>query len=617
MRTYVGTYDDIERRCKVVMADGVERPTASRLFPPPTPSPERELPHLAAYSADGFGWGHDGDGPSDLAHAILYRELATEVPASVYLRFRDEVVARFPVEGFHLPASEVWDWIRANRAFVEQHVFGVEPEQPVLAVVDPGQREGRDMTSAPVSEVVQGPSASKLVEACEEAWADIRCRHAELPEVVVVLGSGVERGRLVKLGHWWGGRWLADGQVRGEVLLAGEALHLEPKQVFEVLLHEAAHGINAARGVKDTSRGGRYHNERFAVTAREVGLEVQPMPPYGMARTELTPATEATYVDAIERLGDTMRIARQLQGIKGVGAEQGGEIQGGGPGAEAGRSRTAPSASCGCGRKLRMHPGTLAKGPVICGLCGSEFTVGAEVRQLPEAASSRPSNVDDSFVARRREALRSTANDDLRGRMLRDRERIASGVDDPSAWFEGSAPLLTKRLERIDAAVAELDDRRPDDPVRPVDDSTDQRVERWYAAYGTLDERPMVAADDLEQEQLASLARAVLRRDGSIRGPDLDLGPLDVAVGDRVVVVRPLHDGPPLGTPGDVVGVDHGSERCKVDFSTWGTLEIEPDSEAACAIGHDYAVVDLAQPVDPVLALEAERQRAMVLEREP
>src|SRR3546814_5109715 len=69
--------------------------------------------------------------------------------------------------------------------------------------------------------------------------------HPDLPAVVIVLGSGVERGRLVKLGHWWGGRWVADGQTRGEVLLAGEALHLTPAQVFEVLLHEGAHGLNA------------------------------------------------------------------------------------------------------------------------------------------------------------------------------------------------------------------------------------------------------------------------------------------------------------------------------------------------------------------------------------
>src|SRR3546814_14525452 len=96
-----------------------------------------------------------------------------------------------------------------------------------------------------------------LVAACSEAWAAIQQHHPDLPAVGMVLWSGVGRGRVVKLGHWWGGRWVADGQTRGELLLAGEALHLTPAQVFEVLLHEGAHGLNAARGIKDTSRGGR------------------------------------------------------------------------------------------------------------------------------------------------------------------------------------------------------------------------------------------------------------------------------------------------------------------------------------------------------------------------
>ena len=69
-------------------------------------------------------------------------------------------------------------------------------------------------------------AASDLVAGVRRSTATVQNRHPELPDVVVVLGTGVERGRLVKLSHWWGGRWMADCQVRGEVLLAGEPLHL-------------------------------------------------------------------------------------------------------------------------------------------------------------------------------------------------------------------------------------------------------------------------------------------------------------------------------------------------------------------------------------------------------
>lgn len=89
--------------------------------------PARSLPHTPLHSPDGFGWGYAGSGPADLAHAILHRELAENVPPDVYLHFRDEVIASLPADRFELPASDVWDWIRTNRALVEDRVFGAAP----------------------------------------------------------------------------------------------------------------------------------------------------------------------------------------------------------------------------------------------------------------------------------------------------------------------------------------------------------------------------------------------------------------------------------------------------------------------------------------------------------
>ncbi|WP_219419925.1 hypothetical protein [Pseudonocardia nigra] len=40
------------------------------------------------------------------------------------------------------------------------------------------------------------------------------------------------------------------------------------------LLHEAAHGVATTRGIKDTSRQGRYHNRKFAELAEELGITV-------------------------------------------------------------------------------------------------------------------------------------------------------------------------------------------------------------------------------------------------------------------------------------------------------------------------------------------------------
>jgi hypothetical protein len=605
MRTYVGSVDPTTGRRSVVITDQDDHPgggdlrrllqelaeeSTARYLGRPDPDPGRRtrvleglraavrkpearpLPHRALHSPAGFGWGHTGQGPADLAYAILQRELVEEVPSEVYLVFCDQVISHLPVTGFHLPASDVWTWIKDNRTLIDEKVFGVEPDRPALAVV--GDEDAPAASGDSPSPL--GPTASALVHACEVAWGDIRVRHPELPEVVVVLGSGVERGRLVKLGHWWGGRWIADGEVRGEVLLAGEALHLEPKHVFEVLLHEAAHGLNAARGVKDTSRGGRYHNEKFATTAREVGLKVRAMPPYGMASTELTAETEASYEASITALGDAMRIARQLDGIKGVGAEG---SNGKDTTAQPQRSRNAPGSECGCGRKMRMHESVLAQGPVICGVCGTDFTTDAGVRHEVELAQE-PTNVDTSFQARRREALAAERQRQL-GDLVEDTPRTAGH------------------------------------PAKRAGRSADDCLSAWYARYGTAQEAPIVAVDPADKDDLERTARALLRQDGTLRGPDVDLGPLDVAVGDRLVVQQQLDGGPPRGTLGSVVLVDAEHESCTVDFATWGTLQVDADSAEADALLYDYASIGDPHEVDVVRAPTVEREPVMSVELEP
>ncbi len=245
---------------------------------------------------------------------------------------------------------------------------------------------------AALIEASTDPLASDLVVACETVWRRIQHHHSELPPAVMLLGTGVERGRLVKLGHWWGGRWLADGDVRGEVLLAGEALHLAPEDVFEVLLHEAAHGINASRGIKDTSRGGRYHNARFKKTAVEVGLDVQQVDPYGFAKTSVPPHMAKRYATEIDHLASVMRIARRIPHTAiangKTSEERGGETSG----AEDNESQRqkVKAAECGCGRRMRMAPSVLAQGPVTCGNCGSDFVVDRGVdRALAEAQPGR------------------------------------------------------------------------------------------------------------------------------------------------------------------------------------------------------------------------------------
>ena len=49
------------------------------------------------------------------------------------------------------------------------------------------------------------------------------------------------------------------------LFVAGECLAESPRQTLQTMLHEAVHALAHTRGVKDTSRGGKYHNKRAFV----------------------------------------------------------------------------------------------------------------------------------------------------------------------------------------------------------------------------------------------------------------------------------------------------------------------------------------------------------------
>lgn len=312
--------------------------------------------------------------------------------------------------------------------------------------------------------------ASRLVAACEEAWRALQRHHPEIPDAVIVLGTGLERGRLVKLGHWWGGQWVVEEGRRAEVLLAGEALHLSPEAVFEVLIHEAAHGLNAARGVKDTSRGGRYHNGHFKTAAEALGVAVFRMKPNGWAFTELTPETRERYADTIAAIGAEMRLARHLPARSpshdGANQENGAGVAGDADGGGKRTSGRAVSASCSCGRRMRMAPSVLAAGPVTCGRCGADFqaarqaeiaadpTAGTDRQPAAEASHPAAAVVDGSFMERRRQAL---AADDGQG------GPFAEGLRHLEDWEAALVELVRRDGDAETRRMLEVfRERRPD-----------------------------------------------------------------------------------------------------------------------------------------------------------
>jgi hypothetical protein len=202
-----------------------------------------------------------------------------------------------------------------------------------------------------------GNAASGLVAALERAWTPIRARHPQVPEVVMAVASGSagRRGEL-KLGHFAERRWRVATAERPELFVGGEGLAAGAVEVLGTLLHEAAHGLAASRGVQDTSRQGRYHNRRYATLAGELGLTVGTAGSRGWTTTAVPAETTTAYAAVVDDLGRALVLWRR--------AEHPGR---GKP------TRNLLAAVCPRGRRIRAARSTLAQAAVLCGRCGGPF----------------------------------------------------------------------------------------------------------------------------------------------------------------------------------------------------------------------------------------------------
>lgn len=68
--------------------------------------------------------------------------------------------------------------------------------------------------------------------------------------------------------------WKANRKESYEINLGAETLHRPIEEVTATLLHEMVHQYCAENDIKDTSRGGTYHNKRFKKEAEKRGLVI-------------------------------------------------------------------------------------------------------------------------------------------------------------------------------------------------------------------------------------------------------------------------------------------------------------------------------------------------------
>jgi hypothetical protein len=154
------------------------------------------------------------------------------------------------------------------------------------------------------------------------------------------------------------------------------------------MLHEAVHALAHARGVKDTSRDGKYHNKReFVALAGELGLAwpewQRPHPVIGFSDVQLTEQILADYADTLAYLGAAIRLYRDtfrrlgLLGGQGEGkGQEGGQAGQDGDGQQrTGKAGERFKVACGCQppRSFWIRAKQFTPGPIACGVCGQDF----------------------------------------------------------------------------------------------------------------------------------------------------------------------------------------------------------------------------------------------------
>lgn len=132
-----------------------------------------------------------------------------------------------------------------------------------------------------------------VIQKLEEVFSifNHRLYNGELEHPVITVAPDTTSGA-----YGWFTTWRAWEDGNGgyyEINICAESLTRPFKDTVGTLLHEMAHLYAQMNDIKDTSRGGTYHNKRFKQIAEAHGLLIGNTEKYGWTDTSLSPETEA------------------------------------------------------------------------------------------------------------------------------------------------------------------------------------------------------------------------------------------------------------------------------------------------------------------------------------
>lgn len=179
--------------------------------------------------------------------------------------------------------------------------------------------------------------------------------------VITVSPDNTKCGSFGWCTNWKAWKEKDGGEGYFEINVCAEHLSRPFTEVAETMLHEMVHLHNLLNGIKDTSRGGTYHNGKFKASAEAHGLTAEADEKYGWAKTHLIEEAKGETVKFMDFIGkDSFDIYRE--------AEQKGEKKGGK------KSSSIKYVCPVCGAIIRATK----KVRVICADCDVEFEASEE-----------------------------------------------------------------------------------------------------------------------------------------------------------------------------------------------------------------------------------------------
>ena len=147
-----------------------------------------------------------------------------------------------------------------------------------------------------------------------------------------------------------------------ELNIAAEVLNYPIEETLDTMLHEMVHLYCREHGIKEVSRGGKYHNGRFKAEAERRGLECFQTGKYGWN----TRPSDALVEYALSKNWNEIKIGRSglppmIRTGTGGTAQGGAEVPGGGKRPSSTRKLICPK----CGQSVRATRAV----NILCGDC--------------------------------------------------------------------------------------------------------------------------------------------------------------------------------------------------------------------------------------------------------